>query len=394
VVEEGTEGVRIMSVHKAKGLEFPVVVLCDPCAPAAPRTPSRLVDPERRVWAMPLAQCAPIELVTDRAALLERDREEVVRVAYVAATRARDLLVVPVTGDEEPHGWLEPLNVSLYPAPLERRLGRAAPGCPPFGKESVLDRPPGIFAALSVSPGLHTPQAGAHEAVWWDPHALKLDREIESGLRSNDLLVEDGNSAPAAAAHARWQEERRQAVESGARPSMRVETATARSVRSPEASGAEVALESVGQREAGRPSGKRFGALVHAVLAEIDLRAGRETIVRAAQSHGRRVGAPENEIAAAAQAVEAALAHPLMQRAARSDDCRREEPVVHRLADGTVLEGVVDLAFRDGKYWNIVDFKTDARPGDHPQYAAQLRLYCAAIEAATGIAVRAALLAV
>src|SRR5712671_3060104 len=122
VVEEGTEGVRIMSVHKAKGLEFPVVVLCDPCAPAAPRTPSRLVDPERRVWAMPLAHCAPIELVTDRAALLERDREEVVRVAYVAATRARDVLVVPVTGDEEPHGWLEPLNVSLYPAPLERRL--------------------------------------------------------------------------------------------------------------------------------------------------------------------------------------------------------------------------------------------------------------------------------
>ena len=55
---------------------------------------------------------------------------------------------------------------------------------------------------------------------------------------------------------------------------------------------------------------------------------------------------------------------------------------------------MVDLAFRDEKGWNIVDFKTDARPGDHAQYAAQLRLYCAAIEAATGIAVQAALLAV
>jgi ATP-dependent exoDNAse (exonuclease V) beta subunit len=30
VVEEGTDGVRIMTVHKAKGLEFPVVVLVDP----------------------------------------------------------------------------------------------------------------------------------------------------------------------------------------------------------------------------------------------------------------------------------------------------------------------------------------------------------------------------
>jgi len=30
IVEEGTEGVRIMTVHKAKGLEFTVVILTDP----------------------------------------------------------------------------------------------------------------------------------------------------------------------------------------------------------------------------------------------------------------------------------------------------------------------------------------------------------------------------
>ncbi len=29
VVEEGTEGVRIMTVHRAKGLEFPVVLMAD-----------------------------------------------------------------------------------------------------------------------------------------------------------------------------------------------------------------------------------------------------------------------------------------------------------------------------------------------------------------------------
>jgi len=54
----------------------------------------------------------------------------------------------------------------------------------------------------------------------------------------------------------------------------------------------------------------------------------------------------------------------------------------------------VDLAFRDGEGWTVVDFKTDARPESHPHYAAQVRLYCRAITAATGLPAKGALLAV
>ena len=41
-----------------------------------------------------------------------REQAEGVRVAYVAATRARDLLVIPAVGDEAfpDGGWLSPLN--------------------------------------------------------------------------------------------------------------------------------------------------------------------------------------------------------------------------------------------------------------------------------------------
>jgi ATP-dependent exoDNAse (exonuclease V) beta subunit len=81
-----------------------------------------------------------------------------------------------------------------------------------------------------------------------------------------------------------------------------------------------------------------------------------------------------------------------LQRAANSADCRREEALVHRLADGTILEGVVDLAFREEGGWTLVDFKTDDRPDSHPQYGAQLRIYAAAIEAATGEKVASAVL--
>jgi ATP-dependent helicase/nuclease subunit A len=107
IVEEGTEGVRVMTVHKAKGSEFPVVVLADPTCSAARDTPGRHVEPHRHLWVEPLCGCAPVELLEAAEDELRRDRAEATRVAYVAATRARDLLVAAVCGDEPVEGWLD-----------------------------------------------------------------------------------------------------------------------------------------------------------------------------------------------------------------------------------------------------------------------------------------------
>src|SRR5207247_4720907 len=89
---------------------------------------------------------------------IECDKAEGVRLAYVAATRARDLLVVPALGDEPwDGGWMAPLNRALYPPIGERRNAARGATCPAFkSKDSVLQRPNDETAsATTVSPGLH-----------------------------------------------------------------------------------------------------------------------------------------------------------------------------------------------------------------------------------------------
>jgi ATP-dependent helicase/nuclease subunit A len=424
VVEEGTEGVRIMTVHRAKGLEFPVVVLADPTCNATRAVPSRHVDPARGLWAEPLCGCAPRDLLDAAGAELRRDAAESVRLAYVAATRARDLLVVPTVGDEEIAGWIDVLNPVVYPESRGRRQGADAPGCPKFGRDSVFERPESTRkgAGASVQPGLHEPRAGKHRVVWWDPRALDLDRAEEVGLRQQRILEADAGEVHAdegIQAHERWQASRSHALESGGKPSIVVRSVTslAASRAEPDESGGAVALQEVELDRRGRPGGKRFGILVHAVLAAVDLDADEPAVRAAARAQGRLVGASGDEIDAAAVATRAALAHPLLRRAAASaatGGLRRETPVLLRLDDGSLAEGVVDLAFREqgagnggdagaagegdgagGVSWTVVDFKTDRELADRrAPYEAQVRLYADAVARATREPARAVLLIV
>ena len=170
ILEEGSDGVRLMTVHKSKGLEFPIVILADMTARLRSSVASRTIDAERRVCAIRLAGCAPADLLEHQDEELLRDEAEGMRVAYVAATRARDLLVIPAVGDEERTGWIEPLNGAIYPPMEMRRQQLQAPGCVEFkSKDSVLVRPGGSAGTSTVSPGLHVRKPGSSDPLLHPP---------------------------------------------------------------------------------------------------------------------------------------------------------------------------------------------------------------------------------
>ena len=403
VVEEGTDGVRIMTVHKAKGLEFPVVILVDPTANTTFRDPSRHVDAKRKLWAVPLCGASPKELLDRREEILEQDREEAVRLLYVATTRARELLVLPVVGDERDpkptsEGWLDALDPVLYPS--DRRGAKAAPGCPMFGEDTVLER--GDQASRStgsaVRPGLHRPAVGTHSVVFWDPSALGLDKAEDAGQRQQKILALDEKGTVAKVGieqHAAWKRAHDAAIASASVPSLVVRTVTEeKSSASPVPTN--IAFESTTATRDARPHGKRFGILVHAMLASVPLDADAGAIADAARIHGRIVGASEDEVTAARDVVAAALAHPLLVRARAAECVERETALMLRAEDGAIIEGVVDLAFREKNAgWTVVDFKTDMEIATRKDdYARQIDAYARAIATATGEPASGALLAV
>jgi ATP-dependent exoDNAse (exonuclease V) beta subunit len=446
ILEEGSDGVRIMTAHRAKGLEFPVVVLADITAELSRGTASRWIDGTAGRFAVSLAGWAPADLLDHEATEVARDAAEGVRVAYVAATRARDLLVVPAVGDE-PYdaGWVSPLNAALYPPLDARREVSPAAWTAHFGPDSVLDREASTPYS-NVRPGVHviTESAGAsavapsglrrdeqerrsaeeHEPgaapsprlparrslgevgrgegwgegttraiTWWDPGALDLGRQPAYGLRREELIAKDAPAGVIEAGLQRfrlWRRGHDETVEAGARPSLRVLTVRARAAQPPEAGDAAppVRIEQARAARGPRPSGPRFGALVHAVLAVAPLDADDDSIEAVARQQARALDADEAEVTAAVSLVSEVLTHDLLVRArvaAQAGRLRREAPVTLASEDGTLLEGVVDLAFEEEAGWTIVDFKTDVELGPAlDTYLRQVQLYAAAIAGATG----------
>jgi ATP-dependent helicase/nuclease subunit A len=327
------EVIRVLSIHKSKGLEAPIVALYDSADDAKPMVDSVPLWDEGQIAVGFRAGCQPPRWNELRAREEKRAWAEGRRLLYVACTRARDFLIVPQPSQDARLGGFWKDVITALPT-----------------------RPDGdvFFEDAASLPG---------------PEPTEPPAEPGSPESSLDVRA------------ARWDDERRALIESAAaRPLAPISV-----VRYAERS----APPFVAPR--GRSGGRDFGSLVHRILEELPFAAPDAGLALA------RVWAPVYGLddAAAQRAagdVSRTLALAIMDRARRSRQIWRELPLL--LPEETeLIEGVADLVFEEQGGFIVVDYKTDAVTDvqaidQAAHHAPQLRAYGRALALATGVSVK------
>jgi ATP-dependent helicase/nuclease subunit A len=354
ISEDTDDVVRIITVHAAKGLQFNVVVFAN-MASERPNRTQAIADRERRRLHMKLGKRDDGFMTpgfADAEAIEERHtRAEEVRLLYVAATRARDRLVVPLFTKADD--------------PVQRDWAQKPPKC-------LNDwlRIAGAFDGDAALDAATLPPLPEDEPTW----------------RGADIDAAEGAAAVASEREA-WANAHNALLAAASAP-LDVRTATG---LKPEWARVDASGETMRRGRA-----VDFGNAVHALLEQIDL-ADADALPRAvaavAAEHGMSARAGEME-----RVARNAMESPCVQRALRSRRLLREAPFGLALPpiDGggeRFAEGQMDVLFEEDGGLVVVDFKTDdVRPAEvEPRaalYRGQALIYAHAAQAATGMPVR------
>lgn len=126
-VKRQTEGegrrIRVMTVHGAKGLEAPIVILPDTCDPRD-KDRDEVVEVEgAAVWRVSVDESPP-NLASARARRKERETQERLRLLYVAMTRAQSWLIVCGAGEaKQEQAWYRLVEQGIQSAGAESLAG-------------------------------------------------------------------------------------------------------------------------------------------------------------------------------------------------------------------------------------------------------------------------------
>jgi ATP-dependent helicase/nuclease subunit A len=121
LVEEDEDAVRLLTVHKAKGLQFPVVILANLAQRRSRKARLYVVGGKRLAFKIGGMKTGDYDATSQGEE--QKDEAETIRLLYVAATRAGDLLVVPRSPKANGKSYFELIEDGLSREPFLLRWG-------------------------------------------------------------------------------------------------------------------------------------------------------------------------------------------------------------------------------------------------------------------------------
>ncbi len=377
---EGVEpdAVRLMTIHAAKGLEFPVVCVADMGRKPNNQSPDLLVDGQRLGLRLVRLDGGESVKTLDYEELFEerrrREAEEEDRVLYVAMTRARDRLIL--CGSVNLTRWPNATTPIAWVAPsLDPQLTEllAAGGEPSVLLVGEARTPVGLRVNRPPLAGQAPPAPGA-------PGAPGRGESIPGPARGREGSPEAPEPAPVfsgALSYSSLSEFER----CGYRFYLE------RVLGLPEDRAAARLADGAGEQQLGLDPRSR-GTLVHALLERLDFAAAAGPSAAAVSEQATALGmdlgpGEERELA---DLLAAAACGSVARRIAAARPIGREYPFALALGEAEpLLSGVIDLLAEEDEGILLVDYKSDrVGPDDaleelvEHDYAVQRRLYALA----------------
>jgi ATP-dependent helicase/nuclease subunit A len=392
---EGLDAIRVMTIHRAKGLEFHTVVVADLGRQVRPRSEIVRVSGDGRRLGLRLirAGVGDRESALDytplgREALAAADREER-RLFYVAMTRARERLVLSgaakfsgwvegsgTTGGG-PVAWIAPAFVADLPAVIADGGGEVDAGgarlAVRIGRpEQWTDAEPAPAAAAAAGepgPGDPTPAPDDPKSEAW-----RSDPRIRGQIANPQQTVDPRPPAAAALSYSSLQEYRRCGYRFYAERILGLPALDAAAADGP--------APPRGPDSSNRSAADR-GVLVHALLERLHFRRPLAPTTASVAAAAARTGIePEpgpGESDELIALVRRFAASELCGRLGRATSVRREQRFSFPLGDPasgvrgqTIVTGALDVLAREpGGRSLVVDYKTDRLDGTDPRTAAR-----------------------
>ena len=328
VPESDEEAVRIMTVHAAKGLEFPVVLLTGLNNSAPPRVDNVIFDAgEVEVG---VGSGDNQFLTANYAELKEREKaleeQEHVRLLYVATTRARDHLVLSMHRPDNRNSGLDSTQIT-----------------------ELLEDHDDLWEQVELQPQYQV-QVMAQDA--------RESAQSQQPFDHSDHTIE---------ARDEWLLKRGEVLSVQGRPASVAATSLAGA--SKDEADADIVTEEYQPSRRGR-GGAPLGRAVHAVLQTINLETG-DDIENTASAQATAEGIPQMH-SRIVDLARTAVNSDIVRRAISSGNYWREAHIAAPIGEG-VLEGFIDLLFEEDGEFVIVDYKTDDINANAAEYIANSR---------------------